>query len=440
MISTLESAIGGIVFPYRERHGRYWQYFDDKGTRFAGCNEIDSRLNLEATAATSLSMKSISKIPDPVQIEDTLGWIINNLDRLATGALVAAGIVGVMLVMRWIGRRILADDPEIKGWKGIVGRVLAKTTVLFMVAAAIEIVCSYAAIPIKLARLADMLFIIAAALQTAIWAREIIIGVIRGRVGEDPGASTLGNAMSLIRVLVSVAVFAIAIIVILDNLGVNVTALVAGLGIGGIAIGLAAQGIFSDLFAALAIVFDRPFRRGDLIRYGGAAGSVGTVEKIGLKTTRIRSVSGEQLVMSNTKLLEQELTNVTELKVRRTWMPFGLIYQTSPDVIERLPEILDEAVKPIKTCRLVRATANQFGPSSIDCELVYDDRSTDADTLARHKSAIIIAILRVFAREKIELAYPTQTTFTAAPDGTMVMPYATVQPVIRVEEEPEKQG
>ena len=95
-----------------------------------------------------------------------------------------------------------------------------------------------------------------------------IVGVIRSRVGEDPGASTLGNAMALIRVLVNVAVFAIALIVILDNLGVNVTALVAGLGIGGIAIGLAAQGIFSDLFAALSIVFDKPFRRGDTIRYG----------------------------------------------------------------------------------------------------------------------------------------------------------------------------
>ena len=204
----------------------------------------------------------------PRHVESVFEWALANLDRLAIGALIAAGIVGAMLVMRWIGHRILADDPEIQGWKGIIGRVLAKTTVLFMVAAAIDIVCSYAAIPAKLSHLADILFLVAATIQAASWAREIIIGVIRGRVGEDPGASTLGNAMSLIRVLVSVAVFAIAIIVILDNLGVNVTALVAGLGIGGIAIGLAAQGIFSDLFAALAIVFDRtrpmiPFQRSD---------------------------------------------------------------------------------------------------------------------------------------------------------------------------------
>jgi small-conductance mechanosensitive channel len=238
--------------------------------------------------------------------------------------------------------------------------------------------------------------------------------------------------MGIIRVLVSVAAFAIAAIVILDNLGVNVTALVAGLGVGGIAIGLAAQGIFSDLFAGLSIVFDRPFRRGDIIRYGGAAGSVGTVERIGMKTTRLRAMSGEQLIIANTKLLDQELTNVAEAKVRRTWLPFGLTYQTSPEVIERLPEVMTEILKPLKTCKLVRCVATQFGPSSIDCELVYDDRSTDADTLARHKSDIILGIMKRFAADRIDFAYPTQTTFTAAPDGTMIMPYATVQAVAPV--------
>jgi small-conductance mechanosensitive channel len=235
--------------------------------------------------------------------------------------------------------------------------------------------------------------------------------------------------MGIIRVLVSVAAFAIAAIVILDNLGVNVTALVAGLGVGGIAIGLAAQGIFSDLFAGLSIVFDRPFRRGDVIRYGGATGSIGTVEKIGMKTTRIRSISGEQLIIANTKLLEQEVTNVAETRVKRVWLPFALVYQTSPDVIEGLPDVMAEILKPLKSCKVVRCCATQFGASSVDCELVYDDRSTDADTLARHKSAIITGIMKRFAADGIEFAYPTQTTYTAAPDGTMVMPYAQVQPV-----------
>ena len=383
-------------------------------------------------------MKKINVAATPREIGSVFEWVMTNLEGLAIGALVAAGIVGLMMVLCWIGHRIVASDPQNFRWKGIIGRVLSKTTVFFMVAAAIDIVASYTSIPPKLARLADILFIVAAAFQAAIWAREIIIGVVRSRVGEDPGASTLGNAMVIIRVLVSVAVFAIAIIVVLDNLGVNVTALVAGLGIGGIAIGLAAQGIFSDLFAALSIVFDRPFRRGDLVRYGGVPGTVGTVERIGLKTTRIRSISGEHVIMANTKLLEQELTNVALARGRRIWMPFGLVYQTDPQVIEGLPELMEEVLKPLKTCKVVRCCATAFGPSSIDCELVYDDRSTDADTLAKHKSAIITGIMKVFAERKIEFAYPTQTTFTAAPDGKMVMPYATIQPVMALEPDDDK--
>lgn len=378
-------------------------------------------------------MKKINVAEAPREIGSIFEWVAANLEGLAIGALVAAGIIAVMMVMRWIGHRIVAADPENFRWKGIIGRALSKTTIFFMVAAAVDIVSNYAAIPPKLARVADILFIVAAALQAAIWAREIIIGVVRSRVGDDPGASTLGNAMVIIRVLVSVAVFAIAIIVILDNLGVNVTALVAGLGIGGIAIGLAAQGIFSDLFAALSIVFDRPFRRGDLIRYGGAPGTVGTVERIGLKTTRIRSISGEQVIMANTKLLEQELTNVALASSRRVWLPFGIVYQTKPEILEALPEVIGSVVLSVRGCKLVRCCAIAFGASSIDCELVYDDRATDADTLAKHKSAIIAGIMKIFAERKIEFAYPTQTTFTAAPDGKFVMPYAMVQPVVALD-------
>jgi small-conductance mechanosensitive channel len=370
-------------------------------------------------------MKKLDVAAAPREFGNVVDWLFANLDRLAVGAVVAAGIVGFMLVMRWIGNRILDSETEVTGWKGIVGRVLSKTGVFFMVAAAIDIVCTYSNVPPKLARLADILFIIASALQVAIWAREVILGMIRSRVGEDPGSSTLGNAMAIIRVLVSVAVFAIAFIVILDNLGVNVTALVAGLGIGGIAIGLAAQGIFSDLFAALSILFDKPFRRGETIRYGtGADVTIGTVERIGLKTTRLRSQTGEQVIMANTKLLEQEVRNLAEAKVRRIALIFSLTYQTSPDDLDRLPAIAEEAIKVVKTAKLVRCIPTAFAPSSIDCELVYDDRTINPDTLAHHKAEIIIGIARAFARERIAFAYPTQTTFTAAPDGTMVMPWA----------------
>jgi small-conductance mechanosensitive channel len=254
-----------------------------------------------------------------------------------------------------------------------------------------------------------------------VWARELILGVIGRRVGEEPGETTLGNAMAVIRVLVSIALFAIAFIVILDNVGVNVTALIAGLGIGGIAIGLAAQGVFSDLFAALAILFDKPFRRGDTIRYDN---SVGTVERIGLKTTRMRSITGEQMIMANTKLLEREIHNLAQGQDRRATLTFGLVYHTPIEKLERIPELARAAVATRKGCRFVRCTLAGLSPSSLDHELLFDIASLDPDVIAADRSAVMIALLKTFADEGVEFAYPTQTTYTAAPDGTRVMPYA----------------
>jgi small-conductance mechanosensitive channel len=374
---------------------------------------------------------------DPVRNgQSIIEWLSSNQHGLLMGAVVAAAIVGLMLVVRAFGDRIMATHPDCTNWRGIIGSVLSKTTVVFMVATAIEIVVNYAPVPSRLDRIAHIVFVIAAAIQMAIWARELIIGAVRSRVGEDPGESTLGNAMSIIRALVSFAAFAVALIVILDNLGVNVTTLIAGLGIGGIAIGLAAQGIFSDLFAALSIVFDRPFRRGDTINYGGKVdqgGTTGVVERIGLKTTRIRSRTGELIIMANTKLLEQELTNIDEARVYRIWLPFGVIYQTDPDVLQSMADIVAPVLSDMKGVRMVRCAVSGFGASSIDFQLVYDDRGKSFDERAANKSKICIGILREFKERGIEFAYPTQTTFTAAPDGTMIMPYAAVQPVMPME-------
>src|SRR5687768_10769442 len=132
-----------------------------------------------------------------LRIDNTFGWALANGEQLAIGALVAAGIVALMLLARSGGHRLLARDPECRGWRGIIGRVLARTTIFFMVAAATAIVVNYAPVPKKVARLAEILFVVAAAIQAAIWAREVILGVIASRVGEDDGSSTLGNAMAL---------------------------------------------------------------------------------------------------------------------------------------------------------------------------------------------------------------------------------------------------
>jgi small-conductance mechanosensitive channel len=354
-------------------------------------------------------------------VQALFDWFRANWAELPIGLAVAAGIVLVMLGLRLLGTWLSAGDPDCRRWRGVIGRVLHKTTIAFMVVTALDIVATYAAVPARIERLLDILFIIGFALQGAIWARELIIGVIGRKAGADPAETAVGNALAVIRVLVSVTLFAIATIVILDNLGVNVTALVAGLGVGGIAIGLAAQGIFSDLFAALSILFDKPFRRGDVIQFDQ---TTGTIERIGLKTTRLRSVNGEQVVMANTKLLEREIRNFAAGRTRRAQLPFGLVYRTSPDELEKVTSLAKAAVESRKGCTFVRCAILGFGASSIDFELIFDCRTTDVNKAAADRTAVALAVLRSFAEHKLEFAYPTQTTFTAAPDGTMVMPYA----------------
>ena len=227
-------------------------------------------------------------------------------------------------------------------------------------------------------RLVDIGFIIAFALQGAIWARELILGYDRARVGEAPSEVALGKRSAIIR-------RAGQRHLVRDRVHRHPRQsrrqrhrARRGLGIGGIAIGLAAQGIFSDLFAALAILFDKPFRRGDTIRFGT---TTGTVERIGLKTTRLRSLSGEQVVMANTKLLEREIHNSPAAASRRnvdTLRP--RLPDPARDASNAWRKSLTRAIEAGKGCKFDRCGTLSFGPSSIDCEVVYGDRSEGSRT------------------------------------------------------------
>ena len=330
----------------------------------------------------------------------TIDWFAQNSDGLLLGLAVALSLVALMLLVRSYGQRIVARDPDGTGWRDVVGRVLARTSLWFMVFAAADAVATYADLPRRLAHLIDIGFTIAFALQGAIWGRELILGLIGRRVAEEKGSGALGNAMAIIRVFVSVTLFAIAIILILDNLGVNVTALVAGLGIGGIAIGLAAQGIFSDLFAALSILFDKPFKKGDTIRYDQ---STGTVERIGLKTTRLRSVTGEQLIMANTKLLEREIHNLAAAKARRITLYLAVGGAASPPSIDAVCNAAAAAVSGQKGCKLVRCALAGAGGGALTFDLIYDDATRDNDVMAANRSAILRSLIEKLGASKLQL-------------------------------------
>lgn len=301
----------------------------------------------------------------------------------------------------------------------IVGRVIHKTKSLVLAIVAIRLVAASANPPLVVLQIIQFVFTVAVVLQVAIWAREIVLGLIQRRAAEGHN-ETLVNAMGIIRLLISIALFAVAAIVILDNMGVNVTGLIAGLGIGGIAIGLAAQGIFSDLFASLSIIFDRPFRVGEAIKYDN---SVATVERIGLKSTHLRSVNGELLVISNTNLLSKEITNYAHLERRRVQFAIGVIYQTTPAMLRALPDLLKAQVEA-EGHEFVRSSFIGFGASSLDFELVADIPSADYNEVIAARTAIGIRVFEEMTKAGYDFAYPTQTTFTAAPDGTMILPYA----------------
>ena len=346
-------------------------------------------------------------------------------------ALVAGTLIFFLLYgLKWLGVRICGTDLTQTHWRTIIGRVLARTRIWFMAAAAARLVIGYSQAPELVHTTVNVIFTVTTTLQVALWAREIILGVIEHRAGGLEQSSSLGSAMDIIRLLVTVAIFTIATIVILDNLGANVTGLVAGLGIGGIAIGLAAKGIFDDLFSALSIIFDKPFRRGDSIRWDQTAG---TVEQIGLKSTRVRSTTGEEVVISNTNLLNKEVHNFQRLNRRRILQQFGIVYQTPPELCARIPDIVKEIVASCEKCAFVRCGMSGFGASSLDYALEFDVKSEVWQKVFDARHQVLTALLARFNREGIEFAYPTQTSFTAAPDGSLIMPYPEVQPVKRVD-------
>jgi small-conductance mechanosensitive channel len=344
-------------------------------------------------------------------------WLHTHWLQILIASAVGVALVMALFAARRLGVKLCERDPSNAGWGTILGRAVTKTGSFFIIMTAAKLVIGYANAPQVVSTTITFLFTIAAAFQAAVWAREIILGGIQHRAGQNHEA--LASAFGLIRALVTFVLFAIAAIVVLDNVGVNVTGLVAGLGVGGIAIGLAAQGIFADLFAALAIIFDRPFRRGDAITYDKSSG---TVESIGMKSVRIRAATGEERIISNKHLLDKEILNNTSRQYRRLQFTLGLVQWTPVDVMQRLPEMLKEVIEGCGV-KYVRAGFLNFGTSSYDFDVQFDSLSPVFQDAFNARHAVGLAIIQRLNEEGIELAYPTETGFTAAPQGGMVPPY-----------------
>lgn len=215
-------------------------------------------------------------------------------------------------------------------------------------------------------------------------------------------------AIGLIGKIAKGILWVIGVLLVLSNLGVNVTSLVAGLGIGGVAVALALQNILTDLFSSFAIYFDKPFVVGDFIVTGSHKG---TVEKIGIKTTRIRSPQGEEIVISNQELTSARVQNFKKMKERRTVFSFGVTYDTPSKKLQQIPDMVEKIVKSEKLTRFDRTHFIEFGDSALLFETAYYIKSPDYKTFRDIHQQVLFNIKDVFEKQGIVMAYPTQTIY-----------------------------
>ncbi len=222
--------------------------------------------------------------------------------------------------------------------------------------------------------------------------------------------ASLEKSLQGTMVLVKLVVWAGAIIFFLDNLGFKISAVIAGLGIGGIAVALAAQAVLKDLFSYFCILFDHPFKVGDFIIVGDF---MGAIEHIGIKTTRIRSLGGEMLILSNSDLTDSRLRNYQLMEKRRVVFKIGVIYQTGLDQLQEIPKIIKNIITKVKDANYDRAHFYAFGDFSLVFEIVYYVVGGDYNKYMDIQQQINFSIMEEFKKRGIEFAYPTQTIYHA---------------------------
>lgn len=216
------------------------------------------------------------------------------------------------------------------------------------------------------------------------------------------------SVTQVVHSLLSIVMWALAALFVLSNLGIDVTSLIAGLGIGGIAVALAAQNMLGDLFSSLAIYFDKPFVPGDFVIVGE---HMGTVQTVGIKTTRIKSVDGEEIVVPNRKMTSAVLKNYGRMKERRVVFKFGVTYQTARDRVARIPGMVKEIIESQENTRYDRVHFNEFGDSALMFEAVYHMKTKEYGEYMDAHQAILLAIMKRLEEDGVEIAYPTQTVY-----------------------------
>lgn len=334
----------------------------------------------------------------------------NTLQSWSLALVIAIGLLaGLRLLRTVLVRRFSAFAERTEaGVDDLIAKLLAKTRFSFLVVLALYAGSLALTLSKRVTDVIGAVTMIVVLVQVAIWGNAVIaFWITRYReryLEEDAAGVTTANTLSFIARL---TLFTLVGLLALDNIpGVEVTTLIAGLGVGGIAVALAVQNIIGDLFASLSIALDKPFIIGDFIVVDGF---LGTVEHIGLRSTRIRSVSGEQLIFANNDLLSSRIRNFKRMYERRGVFSFGVIYQTPYEKLVKIPSMVREIIESQEQTRFDRAHFKEYGDFSLNFEVVYYVLDPDYKLHMDIQQAINLAIFHRFQEEGIEFAYPTQT-------------------------------
>lgn len=340
-------------------------------------------------------------------------------DRIELWALAAGLAVVVIVVLQTVAvvsRRRLERLPE-TSTRRLLLSVAGAMRFLPSLILGIGIGSAVLALPSAWSTAGRGAVVIGTGLQLGLMASQLLSSLVQRESARRSAREQLGGAaLAMFQLLGQTAVWSVALLLVLTNLGIDVTGLVASLGVGGIAVALAAQNVLGDLFASLSIVLDRPFETGDFINSGT---EMGTVKKIGIKSTRIQSLSGEEIVVGNAALLQSRIRNFKKMRERRVLVRFGVLYSSETERLREVPKLCQEAVAcQAPKARFDRAHLDIFAPSALEFELVYFVSSGNFTEHMDVKQAILLDIFDGLKGLGLQLALPTSTVHLASvPSG-----------------------
>lgn len=336
---------------------------------------------------------------------------------LVAGLITILGFIAVMVVSRMAARRLRRKaDTATRPLRTMAAAALENTRgglVLLFFAAIGAHALGLQDRPI---RWIGYVGAIACALQVGLWLNRAIRTWTEHKLNAEAAAARNPVVMSMLGWMMRIVVWATLLLAVLSFMGVNITAFVASLGVGGVAVALALQNVLGDLFASMSIGLDKPFELGHFVVFGDIAG---TIEQVGVKTTRIRSLSGEEVIIGNSQLLGHIVHNYGRMQTRRIVFAFGVTYDTPPDCLRTLPDEVREIVQAQDSVRFDRAHFKKFGDSSLDFEVVYTLLDPDYTLYMDTQQRINFALVERFAELGVEFAFPTRTLHV---DGSLNPP------------------